>query len=460
MAYQNTISMRLLLFPLMLVFSLLSIAQPFEADSAFIVNNYVKWERMVPMRDGISLFTSIYIPKDSAEKHPLIITRTPYSCAPYGADKFRAIWNTNHGLYAMKKYIIVFQDVRGRYMSEGEFEDVRPFNPNKQALETDEATDTYDALEWLVQHIPGNNGRAGVFGISYPGFYSTMAALSGHPALKAVSPQAPVTDWFMGDDFHHNGAFMLMDAFEFYRGFGVPRPKPVTRYNTGYQRTVRDAYRFFLQTGPLYRFNSLYYNDWWQARNARNHVAGLQPAMLTVGGTFDAEDCFGAWNLYKAIEEKNPATLVSKVVMGPWFHGAWGGRSTGEQLGDIRFGSRTAHWYQQNIELPFFEHHLRMQPAPDIAEATVFFTGENKWRRFAQWPAPQVEEKAIYFQPLGKLSFSKPRPPKANQKPAAARSYTSYVSNPENPVPHEGPDTILTRTREYMTNDQRFAGRR
>ena len=476
MAYQNTISMRLLLFPLMLVFSLLSIAQPFEADSAFIVNNYVKWERMVPMRDGISLFTSIYIPKDSAEKHPLIITRTPYSCAPYGADKFRAIWNTNHGLYAMKKYIIVFQDVRGRYMSEGEFEDVRPFNPNKQALETDEATDTYDALEWLVQHIPGNNGRAGVFGISYPGFYSTMAALSGHPALKAVSPQAPVTDWFMGDDFHHNGAFMLMDAFEFYRGFGVPRPKPVTRYNTGYQRTERDAYRFFLQTGPLYRFNSLYlgdsiafwnqmmrqpvYNDWWQARNARNHVAGLQPAMLTVGGTFDAEDCFGAWNLYKAIEEKNPATLVSKVVMGPWFHGAWGGRSTGEQLGDIRFGSRTAHWYQQNIELPFFEHHLRMQPAPDISEATVFFTGENKWRRFAQWPAPEVEEKAVYFQPLGKLSFSKPRPPKANQKPAAARSYTSYVSNPENPVPHEGPDTILTRTREYMTNDQRFAGRR
>jgi len=251
-------------------------AQPFMADSAFIANNYVKQEKMIPMRDGIRLFTSIYIPKDSAERHPILLTRTPYSCAPYGVDKFRAIWNTNHGLYAMKKYIIVFQDVRGRYMSEGQFEDVRPFNPNKKGEETDEASDTYDAIDWLVKYLPGNNGKVGVFGISYPGFYSTMAAASHHPALKAVSPQAPVTDWFMGDDFHHNGAFMLFDGFEFYKGFGVPRPQPVTRYNPGYQRTEKDAYKFYLETGPLPAFNNRYLGDSIAFWNTLMKESGVQ----------------------------------------------------------------------------------------------------------------------------------------------------------------------------------------
>lgn len=469
--------MKKILFVFFLLLSIgICTAQTIKADSAYIVNNYVKWEKMIAMRDGVQLFTSIYIPKDSSVRHPILLTRTPYSCAPYGKDVFRTLWNTNQGLYAMKKYIIVIQDVRGRFMSEGEFVDVRPHNPNKTGTQTDEASDTYDTIDWLTKQLPGNNGNVGVFGISYPGFYSTLAALSNHPALKAVSPQAPVTDWFMGDDFHHNGAFMLMDAFEFYNGFGVPRPQPTTNYNPGFNRTEKDAYKFYLQSGPLPHFTTKYmgdsiafwndmmnqpvYNDWWKARNTRNFVTNVKPAMLVVGGTFDAEDCFGAWNLYKAIESQNNADTYNKVVMGPWFHGAWGGRSAGDKMGDIQFGTATSYWYQQQIEVPFFEHFLNNNPQPDIKEATVFFTGENAWRTFDTWPAADSKETPVYFQPNGKLSFRRPSALKPQQKPDSKNSFTSYVSDPMKPVPHEGTDTIKSRTREYMLNDQRFASKR
>src|SRR5215212_8930906 len=256
-------------------------------DSSWIRDNYYKIERMIPMRDGVKLFTSIYIPKDATEKHPILLRRTPYSCAPYGEDKWEAFWNNHHRYYLREGYILVVQDVRGRWMSEGEFVDVRPFNANKTGTQADEASDTYDAIDWLVKNIPHNNARVGVFGISYPGFYSTMAALSGHPALKAVSPQAPVTDWFMGDDFHHNGAFFQMDGFAFYSGFGKPRPKPTTVGPTGFTYPTRDNYKFYLQTGTLRNlaaymgdsikfWKDLYahpnYDEWWQARNVRNFV--------------------------------------------------------------------------------------------------------------------------------------------------------------------------------------------
>ena len=219
---------RLLYFLVCLVPAAL-FAQSNALDSAWIRENYTKMERYVPMRDGVRLFTTIYAPKDANEKHPILMNRTPYSCAPYGEDNWRDMWNSHWKYYLREGYIIVIQDVRGRWMSEGEFVDVRPFNPNKKTpQDIDEASDTYDAIEWLLANVPHNNGRVGAFGISYPGFYSTMAALSAHPALKAVSPQAPVTDWFMGDDFHHNGAFFLLDGFSFYSGFGKPRPKPTT----------------------------------------------------------------------------------------------------------------------------------------------------------------------------------------------------------------------------------------
>ncbi|MCC6287901.1 MAG: CocE/NonD family hydrolase [Chitinophagaceae bacterium] len=212
-----------------------------DADSAWVRDNYYKIEKMVPMRDGISLFTAFYIPKNNTEKHPILLNRTPYSCRPYGEDNFNPrLYSTYWINYLKEGYIIAIQDVRGRWMSEGDFVDVRPFNPNKKGKEIDEASDTYDAIDWMIKNLPGNNQRVGVFGISYPGFYSTMAALSGHPALKAVSPQAPVTDWFMGDDFHHNGAFFFLDGFNFYTGFGKPRPVPTQVASPGFRIPTQD----------------------------------------------------------------------------------------------------------------------------------------------------------------------------------------------------------------------------
>jgi len=436
-----------------------------DADSLWVRNNYYKMERMIPMRDGNKLFTAFYLPKDTSVKHPILFVRTPYSCSPYGEDQFSGrVYGTYWVNYLKEGYIIAIQDVRGRWMSEGEFEDVRPFNPNKKGKEFDEASDTYDAIEWMVNNIPANNKRVGVFGISYPGFYSTMAALSGHPALKAVSPQAPVTEWFMGDDFHHNGAFFLMDAFGFYSGFGKPRPKPTTEGTPGYRIPSQDNYDFYLKTGALKNFSKIMgdsiafwkdlmnhadYDAWWRARNPMNFVTNIKPAMLVVGGLFDAEDCYGAWNLYKAIETKSRNT-DNRIVMGPWSHGGWGGRSDGTALGNVRFGKRTSEFYQRNIEFPFFNFYLKLKgTVHDIAEATVFFTGENEWRRLVEWPAKNVEYKNIFLTENGKLSFEN----------AKANSFSEYISDPAHPVPYTE-DVHLGRTAEYMTDDQRFASRR
>ncbi len=436
-----------------------------DADSLWVRNNYYKIERMLPMRDGNKLFTAFYIPKDSSEKHPILFVRTPYSCAPYGEDKFSGrVYGTYWINYLKEGYIIAIQDVRGRWMSEGVFEDVRPFNPNKKGNEFDEASDTYDAIEWMTNNIPGNNKRVGVFGISYPGFYSTMAALSGHPALKAVSPQAPVTEWFMGDDFHHNGAFMLMDGFSFYSGFGKPRPKPTTEGTPGYRIPSQDNYDFYLRTGALKNFSKIMgdsilfwkdlmnhpdYDSWWKARNPMNFVTNVKPAMLIVGGLFDAEDCYGAWNLYKAIEAKSKNT-DNRMIMGPWSHGGWGGRSDGTSLGNVRFGKKTSEFYQRSIEFPFFNFYLKLKgTVHDIAEASIFFTGENEWRMLEQWPAKNVEYKNIFVSENGKLSFEN----------AKANSFSEYISDPAHPVPYTE-DVHLGRTAEYMTDDQRFANRR
>jgi putative CocE/NonD family hydrolase len=435
-------------------------------DSAWIRDNYYKIERMVPMRDGTRLFTSIYVPKDTTERHPFLMTRTPYSCAPYGEANFRPFWNGYQRLYLRENYIIVTQDVRGRYMSEGEFTDVRPHNPSKKGKETDEASDTYDTIDWLLANVPHNNGRVGVFGISYPGFYTTMAALSGHPALKAASPQAPVTDWFMGDDFHHNGAFFLLDGFNFYTRFGLPRPKPTTRYQGGYEIKTEDNYDFYLRNGALKNFarlmgdsisfwKELYehpnYDDWWKARNPRNHVADIKPAILTVGGLFDAEDVYGAWRLYEAIEKKNPSTQFNKIVMGPWFHGQWGGRSDGRSLGNIAFGSRTSEWYQNQVEVPFFNHFLKGKgDLSSLPEATVFMTGQNEWRTYDRWPPAGKTDVSFYLGPQGTLG---------RDRPGANGGFSSYTSDPARPVPYTE-DVHTGRTREYMTDDQRFASRR
>jgi putative CocE/NonD family hydrolase len=449
-----------------------------ESDSAWIVNNYTKKEVYIAMRDGIKLFTAVYIPNDTTELHPILMTRTPYSCKPYGENIFCSWWNTYEKAYLKEGYIMVYQDVRGRWMSEDEFVNVRPFNPNKKARlndavgqgkDIDEASDTYDAIDWLVKNIPHNNGKVGVHGISYPGFYSTMAAASNHPALKAVSPQAPVTNWFVGDDFHHNGVFFQMDAFAFYSalgfGFGQPHPAPtnIPARSIGYPD--HDNYKFYLQQGSLKNLTKLMgdtiafwkdvmnhpnYDAWWQARDARNATKNLQPAMLWVGGLFDAEDCWGAWNSYKATEKNNPAKAFNKIVEGPWSHGQWS-NNTAYSMGNIHFGSNTSEYFQQHFEIPFFNYFLKSKGSIDsIAEANIFITGTNEWRSFAQWPPAGKTDKTIYLQPNEKLSWD---------KPAVQNSFSEYTSDPNKPVPYEG-DVQFNRSRTYMDADQRFAERR
>jgi uncharacterized protein len=456
-----------------LICATFGIAAAQNTDSLWVVNNYIKLERLIPMRDGIQLFTSIYIPKDNKEDHPILMTRTPYSCAPYGNEFRSDFWNTYQSTYLKEGYIMVIQDVRGRWMSEGAFVDVRPFiafkNNKGKIRDIDEASDTYDAIEWLVKNIPHNNGKVGVFGISYPGFYSTMAAASNHPALVAVSPQAPVTNWFIGDDFHHNGAFFLMDAFSFYSplggGFGLPHPKPTTEapVTTGYP--VHDNYKFYLETGPLQNFakltgdsvqfwNDLYahpdYDAWWKARDARIATKNLKPAMLWVGGLFDAEDNWGAWNAYRAAEENSPGKEFNRLVMGPWYHTQWAGKD-GTHLGNVDFGSNTSTWYQQQIEVPFFNYFLKNKgEIPPIAEATIFVTGTNEWRKFDCWPPSGSIEKQLYLQENGGLDWS---------KPLSRESFSEYISDPAKPVPY-AENVHFNRTRDYMTDDQRFAERR
>ena len=451
------------LFILLFVLPFFAAAQ--DIDSTWVVNNYTKKEVMIPMRDGVKLFTTIYAPKDVSEKHPIIITRTPYSCAPYGEDKFAAIWNNPRKYFFKEKYIYIIQDVRGRWMSEGIFQDVRPFNPNKKGNEIDESSDAYDAIDWMVKNIPNNNGNVGVFGTSYPGFYANMAAHSNHPALKAVSPQAPVSEWFLGDDFHHNGAFMLLDAFNFYTGFGKPRPKPTTIGPSGFPFPTKDNYGFYLQTGALSNFTKLTgdsilfwkdlmshpnYDAFWKARNARANVQVINPniATLIVGGLFDAEDCYGAWNLYQAIEKN--AKNNNKIIMGPWHHGQWG-RSDGTHLGFVEFGSNTSEWYGNNIELPFFNYYLKNKGSIDqIKEATIFISGANEWRSFATWPAANMQMEAYALGKNGTFS-------KASAK--VSTSFDEYISDPAKPVPYV-PEIHPGRTQEYMLDDQRFAARR
>jgi uncharacterized protein len=452
----------------LLVFLLLYInSQAQTITEAWLKENYTKTETLIPMRDGVKLFTVIYAPKDKSKRHPILMNRTPYSCAPYGEGKFSyRLFATYWREYVKENYIIVIQDVRGRWMSEGEFVDVRPFIANKKTnSDIDEASDTYDAVEWLVKNVESNNKNVGVFGISYPGFYSTMAAVSGHPAIKAVSPQAPVTDWFMGDDFHHNGAFMINDAFSFYSGFGQPRPQPTTIGPRNYiNYYTRDQYNFYLETGAVSNFTKLMgdsikfwndliqhpnYDDWWKARDARRACYNIKPATLVVGGLFDAEDCFGAWRLYEAIEKQNPKNN-NKLVMGPWFHGGWS-RGDASYLGNIRFGSNTALYYQEKFEIPFFQYYLNGKGSVNnLSEANVFFTGENSWHSLDAWPPKNTKMQEFYFNQEGGLSPS---------RSPIVSSFTSYTSNPNKPVPYTE-DVGTDRTREYMTDDQRFASRR
>src|SRR5713101_3525712 len=416
------------------------------ADKSWLEENYTKFEYPIPMRDGVKLLTAVYAPKDTSTNYPLWLSRTPYSILPYGVDAYPEPRGAlTH--FAREKFIFALQDVRGRNGSEGEFVHMRPIRPVKAGpADTDESTDAWDTIDWLVKHVPNNNGRAGLSGISYPGFYAACGAIDGHPALKAVSPQAPIADWFIGDDFHHNGALYLPHAFRFFYGFGRPRPEPITEAPPLPNATHNPSgYDYFLRLGPLANVDEKVfkgdvafwrdivqhpnYDEFWQARNLRPHLKNIKPAVMTVGGWFDAEDLFGALETYKTVEANSPGA-TNILVMGPWFHGGWA-RSDGEFLGNVHFGSKTAAFYRENIEFPFFSYWLKGKKDPELPKAYVFETGTNQWRKFEAWPPLNSAKKSFYFHADGKLSFD---PPGGGDSSA----YDEYISDPAKPVPFIG----------------------
>ncbi len=432
-------------------------------DGASLKATYAKAEYQIPMRDGTKLFTAVYAPRNTTQKYPILLTRTPYSIGPYGVDNYPRRLGPS-ALFAKEGYIVVYQDVRGKHMSEGQYADVRPHNLNKKSkTDIDEASDTYDTIEWLLKNVPNNNGRVGMWGISYPGFYTTMGILSGHPALKAASPQAPIADWFVGDDDHHNGALFLMDAFSFNQALGWARPKPTPSEFREFSYGTNDGYKYYLELGPVANAQTKYftgqveywndlvkhgtYDEFWQARNVLPHLKNIKTAVLTVGGWFDAEDLYGALKTYQTIEKNNPG-ITNHLVMGPWCHGCWSG--SGEQLAGVSFGAKTGTWYQENVELPFFNYYLKDKGAAKLPEATIFETGTNEWRSYPQWPPTNTEEKALYLQANGKLGFVAPK---------ETAGYDQYVSDPADPVPYSAKITTERGTR-YMIEDQRFAAQR
>ncbi len=434
---------------------------PLKSGFAYLKETYDKKEVYITMRDGVKLFTSIYTPKDKSQSSAILLWRTPYNSEATEEGYSNRLFSIMH--FLDEGYIIVYQDIRGRCMSEGEFVDVRPFIPDKKGKEIDENSDTFDTIDWLINNVANNNGNVGILGISYPGFYSTMALPDAHPALKAASPQAPVGNWFLGDDWHHNGAFLLMDAFSFYSTIGRPRPEPTREWPSPFEFNNDDNYDFFMDLGPVKNAQLKYfgdtiqfwsdlmthpnYDEFWQARDPMPHLTNIRPAVLVVGGWFDAEDLFGPLNTYQAIETQNPNNQ-NRLIMGPWSHGQWAGNNV-TKLGNIHFGSNTSAYFKE-IELNFFNYYLQGKGTMDLPEATIFITGSNEWKSFAQWPPKHTQERQLYLQADGQLSFT---------KPAIKESYDEYIADPAKPVPYTE-DVHLHRTTAYLTDDQRFASRR
>ena len=425
---------------------------------------YTKYEYQVPMRDGAHLFTAVYVPKDTSQRYPFLIVRTPYSVAPYGVDRYPERLGPSES-FQKDGFIFVYQDARGRYLSEGEFQQVRPFRPAKGPKDVDESTDTYDTIEWLLAHVANHNGRAGMVGISQPGFHVAASLIDSHPALKAASPQAPTADYYMGDDVYHNGAFMLGANFSFYssfvaRGPNPDTPKPALRFDPG----TPDMYDFFLRTPvPLAQMNATLfggkaaywqeivdhptYDAFWRQRSLWQFMTGVHCAVLNVGGWFDAEDPMGPLRIYHAVEARDPG-VDNRLVMGPWSHGGWS-RGDGTTLGNLNFGVKTGEYFREQIQLPFFQHYLKDKPA-SLPEAWMFLTGVNEFRRLDAWPPKDLQPTTLYFDADGALSKT---------APAGTTQFDEYVSDPWRPVPYVG-YTASGMTGDYMTEDQRFASRR
>jgi hypothetical protein len=454
-----------LFFTIMLiVFSLTNISCMRKREFR-IEDYYVKHQYYIPMRDGVKLFTAVYSPIDRSVKYPIMMLRTPYSVAPYGVKAYPKNLGPSE-LIAREKYIFVYQDVRGRFMSEGKFDNMRAYIPDKKSNnDIDESSDTYDTIDWLVKNIDDNNGKVGIWGISYPGFYAAKSLIDSHPALKAVSPQAPISDWLVGDDFHHNGAFFLSDYFHFFSAFGIKRDSLIKEWPKSISPSVTDGYKFYLEMGPIKNIDKKYFNgeiayweefskhpnndNYWKSRSTLQYLRNVKPAVLVTGGWFDAEDLYGTINTYETIVKNSPDNNNIYYAMGPWYHGAWA-RSSGQKLGDIDFGSTTSLYYQENFELPFFNYYLKGKGEFNISKVNVFQTGNNTWQFYNQWPPKNVEEKGIYFTGKKGLEFI---------QSADNSDFDEYVSDPANPVPYT-PVIEFKSSHEFMDADQRFAFRR
>ncbi len=434
-----------------------------EGDIQYLMQRYDKREYQIPMRDGVKLFTAVYVPKDGSQSYPFLVKRTPYTVSPYGEDRFpRWLGPVGSRRFADEGYIFVYQDVRGRFMSEGVFRNMTPHAAEKDGPEdVDESSDMYDTVEWLLENVQPNNGRVGIWGISYPGFYAAASIINTHPAIKAASPQAAIGDWFVGDDFHHNGVFYLHDAFRFFPAFRSNRSEPTTDWPPGFDFDTDNAYEFFLELGPLRNANERHfhhevafwdsmmthgtYDEFWQSRNIIPHMDSVTAAVMTVAGWLDAEDPYGPIEIYESIERQNPG-IDNVLVVGPWYHGGWV-RAAGNRLGNVSFEVETGEYYRENVDIAFFNHYLKDKGDPDLPEALVFASGSNEWHRFDAWPPSDLTPTSLYFNESGTLTFDPPS--------ETATGSDSYVSDPTNPVPYTQEITI-SRTREYMVEDQRF----
>jgi putative CocE/NonD family hydrolase len=437
-------------------------------------DTYTKYEYRIPMRDGVKLFTTVYVPKDASRPYPFLMQRTPYSAGvqAQGELRYGVDWMPDSvgpsREFEDAGYIFVEQDVRGRYMSEGKWQEMTPHVQAKRAAgEGVESEDMHDTVAWLLKNVPNNNGKVGIYGISYPGFYTAASIIDSHPAIKAASPQAPVTDLYMGDDSYHGGAFMLAANFGFYAAFTeAPNPTPLPKTWAGFDYGTTSGYDFFLKHLTLSNIaasmsaeqRALFmpniehdtYDAWWKARAIAPHLKNVKAAVLTVGGWFDAEDPQGPFTVYGAIEKQNPG-INNSLVMGPWVHGGWA-HGEGARLGHVSFDSKTSEYFRKELQFPFFEQHLKgVKRAAAIAEVTAFETGSNVWRRYAAWPPVQAKPRTLYFGANGKLEWKQPA--------AAAVAYDEYVADPNKPVPFIGyPATGMPK--EYMVSDQRFAATR
>ena len=446
------------------------------AEEFSVRANYTKYEFRIPARDGKRLFTAVYVPKDLSKTYPIVLNRTPYSVAPYGEDNYaKSLYPGEE--FEREGFIFAYQDVRGRYMSEGEWKEMTPHLETKRgSTEVDESTDTYDTIDWLVRNVPDNNGRVGLLGISYPGFYSSAGIVDAHPALVAASPQAPIADLYMGDDAFHNGAFFLAANFSFYLDFpkheGLVTPDQEPKIDV----PVQDGYRFYLNLGPLSNADEEYlkyknpywtdiiahpnYDQFWQSRNLLPHLRNIKPAVLVVGGWYDAEDLAGTLKTWRAIGANgNPP--VNRIVMGPWVHGGWS-HGDGSKLGAIEFAAKTAVYFRKEVQLPFFRYYLKGGDTPPNPKAFMFETGANQWHEYAQWPPEEAQPVKLYLHAAGKLTFDAPGQTDAaaeGASPGKAEGFDEYRSDPNHPVPFFG-RVVPEMAREYMTGDQRFAATR